>query len=93
MTERAQNFMNAVWERRNNGADTEPKLVAAILSLVAENTKFYNAQNNMWMVATRGAFETGTRPHHGFADLLYDYLKETQKSNETQISPCARNGS
>ena len=47
MTERAQNFMNAVWERRNNGADTEPKLVAAILSLVAENTKFYNAQNNL----------------------------------------------
>ena len=47
MTERAQNFMNAVWERRNNGADTEPKLVAAILSLVAENTKFYNAQNDL----------------------------------------------
>ena len=46
MTERAQNFMNAVWEARNNGADTEPKLVAAILSLVAENTKFYNAQND-----------------------------------------------
>ena len=48
MTERAQNFMNAVWEARNNqGADTEPKLVAAILSLVAENTKFYNAQNDL----------------------------------------------
>ena len=47
MTERAQNFMNAVWERRNNGADTEPKLVAAILSLVAENTKLYNAQNDL----------------------------------------------
>ena len=47
MTERAQNFMNAVWERRNNGADTEPKLVAAILSLVAENTKFYNAQEGL----------------------------------------------
>ena len=47
MTERAQNFMNAVWELRNNGADTEPKLVAAILSLVAENTKFYNAQEGL----------------------------------------------
>jgi hypothetical protein len=28
----------------------------------------------MWTVATSGALETGTRPHHGFADLLYDYL-------------------
>jgi hypothetical protein len=48
MTERAQNFMNAVWDARNNqGADTEPKLVAAILSLVAENTKFYTAQEGL----------------------------------------------
>ena len=28
----------------------------------------------MWTVATSGSLETGTRPHHGFADLLYDYL-------------------
>lgn len=28
----------------------------------------------MWTVATSGALETGTRPHYGFADLLYDYL-------------------
>lgn len=47
MTERAQNFMNAVWEARNNGADTEPKLVAAILTLVAENIKTYTAQNDL----------------------------------------------
>lgn len=47
MTERATNFMSSVWERRNNGADTEPKLVAAILSLVAENAKFYTAQNDL----------------------------------------------
>jgi|LauGreDrversion4_2_1035121.scaffolds.fasta_scaffold1152173_2 hypothetical protein len=48
MTERAQNFMNAVWDARNNqGADTEPKLVAAILTLVAENTKFYTAQEGL----------------------------------------------
>lgn len=47
MTERAQNFMNAVWELRKNGADTEPKLVAAILSLVAENARFYTAQNDL----------------------------------------------
>jgi hypothetical protein len=28
----------------------------------------------MWTVATSGALETGTRPHYGFAHLLYDYL-------------------
>lgn len=48
MTERSQEFMNAIWEARNNqGADTEEKLVAAILSLAAENVKHYNAQNDM----------------------------------------------
>jgi homogentisate 1,2-dioxygenase len=47
MTDRAQEFINAVWEHRNNGADTEEKLVAAILSLAAENVKYYNAQNDM----------------------------------------------
>ena len=47
MTDRAQEFMNAVWEHRNNGADTEEKLVAAILSLAAETVKHYNAQNDM----------------------------------------------
>ena len=45
MTERAKEFMNSVWECRNNGADTEEKLVGAILSLVAENVQFYNAQD------------------------------------------------
>ena len=47
MTERSQAFMNAVWEHRNNGADTEEKLVAVILRLAAENVRFYNAQNNL----------------------------------------------
>ncbi len=28
----------------------------------------------MWTVATSSSIETGTRPHYGFADLLYDYL-------------------
>ena len=45
MTERVQEFMNAVWEHRNNGADTEEKLVAAILFIAAENIQFYNAQD------------------------------------------------
>ena len=45
MTERAQEFMNLVWNHRNNGADTEEKLVSTILSVVAENIKSYNAQD------------------------------------------------
>ena len=47
MTERSQAFMNKIWELRNAGADTEEKLVAAILKVVAENTKSYTAQNDM----------------------------------------------
>ena len=48
MTERAQALMNAVWEARNNqGADTEEKLVSAILKLAAENVQWYNAQNDL----------------------------------------------
>lgn len=47
MTDRSQAFMNKVWELRNGGADTEEKLVAAILRVVAENTRSYNAQNDL----------------------------------------------
>ena len=47
MTERSQNFMSKIWELRNDGADTEEKLVAAILKVVAENTKSYTAQDNL----------------------------------------------
>ena len=48
MSERSQAFMNAVWDCRNNqGADTEEKLVAAILKITAENVQFYNAQNGL----------------------------------------------
>jgi hypothetical protein len=37
-----------VWEARNNqGADTEEKLVAAILTLAAENIRSYTAQNDL----------------------------------------------
>jgi hypothetical protein len=45
MTERAQAFMNVIWEARNSGADTEEKLVAAILSIAAENIQFFTAQD------------------------------------------------
>lgn len=47
MSERSQEFMNAVWEHRNNGADTEEKLVAAILKVAADTVKFYQAQNDL----------------------------------------------
>ena len=30
----------------------------------------------MWTVATSTSIETGTRPHYGFADMLYDYLTD-----------------
>ena len=48
MTERSENFMKAIWDCRNNqGADTEEKLVAAILKVTAETVKFYTAQNDL----------------------------------------------
>lgn len=47
MSERSQKFIDQVWEARNNGADTEEKLVASILSLAAENIKSYTAKNNL----------------------------------------------
>jgi hypothetical protein len=28
----------------------------------------------IWTVATSTSIETGTRPHYGFAQMLYDYL-------------------
>ena len=34
----------------------------------------------MWTVATSTSIETGTRPHYGFADLLYDYLTDNLKN-------------
>ena len=45
---RAKEFMSSVWEQRNNqGADTEEKLVAAILSLASNYVTSYTAQNDM----------------------------------------------
>lgn len=45
MTDRAQEFMSTVWEHRNNGYDTEEKLVAAILLIASERVMAYNAQD------------------------------------------------
>lgn len=36
--------MDDVWRLRNEGADTEEKLVAAILDLAAEKCQFYHAE-------------------------------------------------
>ncbi len=48
MTDRSQAFMKAVWDCRNNqGADTEEKLVAAILKTAAESVRAYSAQNGI----------------------------------------------
>ena len=46
MSDRANEFMSFVRDQRyNQGADTEEKLVAAILSLAAEYVICYNAQD------------------------------------------------
>jgi len=47
MTERAQKMMDSIWESRNQGADTENKLVASILRIVSENVVDYTAQNGL----------------------------------------------
>ena len=48
MSERAQQVMEYIWQSRNNGgADTENKLVAAILRIVSENVVSYHAQNDL----------------------------------------------
>jgi hypothetical protein len=47
MTERALEFMSRIWDARNDGADTEEKLVSAILSLSGDYIKSYTAQNNL----------------------------------------------
>ena len=59
MTERSQNFMSKIWELRNAGADTEEKLVAAILKVVVENTKSYTAQDNLIVLDKNDILELG----------------------------------
>jgi len=47
MSERSQALMSAIWGARNAGADTEEKLIAAVLRISAESIQFYNAQNDL----------------------------------------------
>jgi len=52
MTERAQKLMKEIWNERNTGADTEEKLVAAIIRRVAEHSRTFVAQkmNNLSVI-------------------------------------------
>ena len=49
MTERAQQLMNSIWNERNTWADTEQKLVAAIIRKTMEHVRTMTAQkmNNL----------------------------------------------
>lgn len=58
MSERSQAFMNAVWDCRNNqGADTEVKLVSAILQVAAETVRSYTAQNDLIVLDQKDLLE------------------------------------
>jgi hypothetical protein len=41
----------------------------------------------MWTVATSTSIETGTRPHYGFAHMLYDYLADKKPLVELRYEP------
>lgn len=41
----------------------------------------------MWSVATSSSIETGTRPHYGFAKMLYDELNEIKPRVELHYEP------
>jgi len=49
MTERAQKLMDAIWNERNTWADSEQKLVAAIIRKTMEHVRTMTAQkmNNL----------------------------------------------
>ena len=49
MTDRAQQLMNDIWNERNTWADTENKLVAAIIRKTMEHVRTMTAQkmNNL----------------------------------------------
>lgn len=58
MSERSQEFMNAVWDCRNNqGADTEEKLVSAILQVAVETVRSYTAQNDLIVLDQKDLLE------------------------------------
>jgi hypothetical protein len=46
----------------------------------------------MWTVATSTSIETGTRPHYGFAQMLYDYLTDKKPFVELRYEPQREEG-
>ena len=52
MTDRAQKLMTEIWEERNSWADTEEKLVAAVIRKTLDHCKTFVAQkmNNMSVI-------------------------------------------
>ena len=46
----------------------------------------------MWSVATSTSIETGTRPHYGFAQMLYDYLIDKKPLVELRYEPQREEG-
>jgi hypothetical protein len=46
----------------------------------------------MWTVATSTSIETGTRPHYGFAQMLYDYLTDKKPLVELRYEPQREEG-
>ncbi len=52
MTQRAQQLMDEVWHERNTWADTETKLVAAIIRKMLPHAKTYTAStlNNLEVI-------------------------------------------
>jgi hypothetical protein len=54
MTQRAQQLIQEVWHERNTWADTEHKLVAAIIRKTISHTKTYTASsmNNLQVMDT-----------------------------------------
>jgi hypothetical protein len=46
----------------------------------------------MWTVATSTSIETGTRPHYGFAQMLYDYLIDKKPLVELRYEPQREEG-
>ena len=52
MSERAQQLMDAIWHERNTWADTEQKLVAAIIRKTIENSRTMVAakMNNLTVI-------------------------------------------
>lgn len=52
MTERAQKLMDAIWNERNTWADSEQKLVAAVIRKTMEHVKTMTAAklNNLTVI-------------------------------------------